>query len=95
MDHFFKVKSLEVVMVLADDFSPVGVESISVSDAFSRVLAKDLVAEKDMPGFKRATMDGYAVTAQSTFGASESSPAWLDIEGTVLMGEVPDTIVLE
>ncbi len=95
MDHFFKVKSLEEVMVLADDFSPVGVETISVSDAFSRVLAKDLVAQKDMPGFKRATMDGYAVTAQSTFGASESSPAWLDIAGTVLMGEVPDTIVLE
>jgi len=95
MDHFFKVKSLEEVMALADDFSPVGVETISVSDAFSRVLAKDLVAQKDMPGFKRATMDGYAVKAQSTFGASESSPAWLDIAGTVLMGEVPDTVFLE
>jgi molybdopterin molybdotransferase len=43
-----------------------------------------------MPGFRRATMDGYAVAAKSTFGASESSPAWLEIAGTIAMGEVPD-----
>jgi molybdopterin molybdotransferase len=89
MNHFFKVKTLEEVMSLTNEFSCVESEIISVSDAFSRVLAKDLFAKKDMPGFRRATMDGYAVAANSTFGASESSPAWLDIAGTVLMGEVP------
>ena len=95
MDHFFKVKTLEEVMALTGEFSPVGVETISVSDAFSRVLSKDLVAQKEMPGFKRATMDGYAVAAQSTFGASESHPALLDIAGIVLMGEVPDNMDLK
>lgn len=95
MNHFFKVKTLDEVMSLATKFPAVEPEIISVSDAFSRVLAKDLFAKKDMPGFRRATMDGYAVAAQSTFGASESSPAWLDIAGTILMGEVPDSITLE
>lgn len=90
MNHFFKVKSLEEVMSLTEGFFPVESESIPVSDAFSRVLAQDIIAPKDMPGFRRATMDGYAVAASSTFGASESSPAWLDIAGTVLMGHIPD-----
>ena len=89
MSYFFKVKSLEEVMALTGDFSPVKTEKIPVSKAFSRVLAQDLIAKKDMPGFKRSTMDGYAVAASSTFGASESSPAWLDIAGTIRMGDVP------
>ncbi len=90
MNHFFKVKSLEEVMALTGKFSPVESEKIPVSESFSRVLARDIVAQKDMPGFKRATMDGYAVVASSTFGASESGPAWLDIAGTILMGDIPD-----
>jgi len=95
VDHFFKVKTLEEVMKLTDKFSAVESEIISVSDSFSRVLARDLFAGKDMPGFRRSTMDGYALAAQSTFGASESNPAWLDIAGTILMGEIPDNIDLE
>ncbi|MCK4767348.1 MAG: molybdopterin molybdotransferase MoeA [Desulfobacula sp.] len=93
MSYFFKVKSLEEVMALTGEFSPVESEKIPVSDAFSRVLARDLVAKQDMPGFKRATMDGYAVVASSTFGVSEFSPAWLDIAGTILMGDIPDFIL--
>jgi molybdopterin molybdotransferase len=90
MNHFFKVKSLEEVMALTGKFSPVGSETIPVCDAFSRILARDLIAPKDMPGFRRATMDGYAVVSSSTFGASESSPAWFDIVGTIRMGDIPD-----
>jgi len=93
MKHFFKVKSLEEVMALTGEFSPVEFETIPVSEAFSRVLAQDLVAQKNMPGFRRATMDGYAVVARSTFGASESNPAMLDIAGTILMGDIPDLIL--
>lgn len=89
MNHFFKVKSLEEVMTHVKDFSPVESETIPVFDAFSRILAGDLVAKKDLPGFRRATMDGYAVASGSTFGASESNPAWLDITGTVSMGDIP------
>jgi len=90
MSYFFKVKSLAEVMALTDQFLPVDSEKIPVSRAFSRILAQDLIALENMPGFRRATMDGYAVVASSTFGASESSPAWLDIAGTILMGDIPD-----
>ena len=87
---FFDVKPLEAVLSLTDQFSPMESETIAVENAFSRVLSCDIAASADMPGFRRATMDGYAVAAASTFGASESSPAWLNITGIVPMGGVPD-----
>ena len=93
MNHFFNVKTLEEVFCLVDQFPAVGTETIDVGDACSRILATDLVARRDMPGFRRATMDGYAVQAASTFGASESSPAWLELVGTILMGQIPDFVL--
>ncbi|WP_022665525.1 gephyrin-like molybdotransferase Glp [Desulfospira joergensenii] len=89
MNHFFKVKSLEEVLALREDFPCLGTERVDVARSCSRVLAEDLRAPRDMPGFRRATMDGYAVKASSTFGATESSPAWLKITGTILMGDEP------
>ena len=71
-------------------FRPTDSETVDISAAFSRILAEDVTAPGDMPGFRRATMDGFAVHASATFGASESTPAWLEIQGTILMGQVPD-----
>jgi molybdopterin molybdotransferase len=93
MNHFFNVKTLEEVFSLVPQFPALSMETIDVTDACSRILAVDLVAGRDMPGFRRATMDGYAVHAASTFGASESSPAWLELVGMVLMGEIPDFVL--
>jgi molybdopterin molybdotransferase len=93
MSHFFKVMSLQEVMGLVETFPRVGVQKVPITNACSRVLAKDIFAKKDMPGFRRSTMDGYAVAASSTYGASESSPAWLDIVGTILMGAVPNFLI--
>jgi molybdopterin molybdotransferase len=90
MNHFFNVKTLEEVFSLLEEFPVVARETIGVDKAFSRILATDLTAKTDMPGFRRSTMDGYAVAAVSSYGASESSPAWLELAGTVLMGDVPD-----
>jgi molybdopterin molybdotransferase len=90
MNHFFNVKTLEEVFALVDQFPSVGREIIAVGDACSRVLAADLTAQRDLPGFRRATMDGYAVQASSTYGASESSPAWLELAASIRMGQVPD-----
>jgi molybdopterin molybdotransferase len=90
MNHFFKVKTLDEVLALTQQFVPKDPETIAVDSAFSRILATDVTAPRDMPGFRRATMDGFAVNAAATFGASESTPAWLEIQGTVPMGRVPD-----
>ena len=90
MKNFFKVKSLDQVMDLIRLFPPVAAERISVEDSTDRILAEDILADADMPEFRRSTMDGYAVVSKSTFGASEGSPAWLDLSGTIPMGKVPD-----
>jgi molybdopterin molybdotransferase len=90
MSHFFKVKSLDEVLSLTREFDPADAQTVDTREAFSRILAEDVTAPRDMPGFRRATMDGFAVNASATFGASESTPAWLEIQGTVLMGQVPD-----
>ena len=89
MNHFFKVKSLTQVMALLPQFSAVGVERVPLFEAGSRVLAQDIHAHHDIPGFRRSTMDGYAVASGSTFGASEANPAWLTIVGSIAMGDVP------
>ncbi|MCG8686424.1 MAG: molybdopterin molybdotransferase MoeA [Desulfobacterales bacterium] len=90
MSHFFNVKTLDEVLAMASQFDPVGVEDIDTADAWSRVLAQDVTADADMPGFRRSCMDGYAVKAASTFGASESGPAWLNIKASIAMGDIPD-----
>ena len=90
MQDFFKVMDIDAVLALRSGFSTVGSEQINLSEALGRVLALDFKAPADIPGFDRATMDGYAVAAASTFGASEANPAYLTIVGAVGMGQEPD-----
>ena len=90
MNHFFKVKPLDQVFELVREFESLGTETLPLEETRARVLARDLKAREDMPGFRRATMDGYAVAASSTFGASESGPAWLEIAGAIAMGQIPE-----
>jgi molybdopterin molybdotransferase len=66
---------------------PVGTESIAAVRARHRVLAEDLLSAVDLPHFHRAAMDGYAVKAKDTFGASHSLPAYLKLAGVVEMGK--------
>ncbi|MCP3899939.1 MAG: molybdopterin molybdenumtransferase MoeA, partial [Desulfobacteraceae bacterium] len=89
MDHFFNVKTLDQVMENLSRFTCMESETISVLDATSRIISEDITAPLDMPGFRRATMDGYAVVSKSTYGATESNPSWLEIAGEVRMGEIP------
>src|SRR5215510_6295421 len=64
-------------------------ESIDVSSSLGRILAEDIIAPHPLPDFQRTTVDGYAVRAQDTFGASDSLPAYLTLIGEVPMGETP------
>ena len=89
MSHFFKVKSLDQVMVQAVHFSAMPLETVPLTRSSARILGEDVVAHQDLPGFRRSTMDGYAVHSGATFGASEANPAWLRVAGTIAMGETP------
>lgn len=90
---FFKVTSLEAVLELVRTFPCVGEEVLALDRSVGRVLAQDVLSGIDLPEFSRATMDGYAVQARSTFGASESMPALFTVVGSVKMGEVPTVSV--
>lgn len=66
---------------------PQDTERLWPGDAVGRVLAEDVVASIEVPSFTRSTVDGYAVRASDTFGASEGLPAILPIAGEVKMGK--------
>lgn len=89
MKEFFKVTDLAQVLAYASDFPRVGTEEILLEKAAGRVLAENIVSNVDLPDFVRATMDGYAVKASSTFGSTEGNPGYLSIKGAVAMGESP------
>jgi putative molybdopterin biosynthesis protein len=73
---------------------PLGAETVSLAQALGRVLARAVVAEVDAPGFDRANVDGFAVRAADTAGASERAPKILALNGEVLTpGTTPQIAV--
>lgn len=67
----------------------VGVELLPTTEALGRVTAQAILSSEALPSFQRSTVDGYAVRAPDTFGASDSLPAYLEVVGEVTMGEAP------
>ncbi|MFP4632870.1 MAG: gephyrin-like molybdotransferase Glp [Halobacteriales archaeon] len=70
--------------------SPVDVETVDLEDSVGRVAAADVEAERAVPHYDRAAMDGYALRAEDTHGASETSPVRLDVverDGDLEAGE--------
>jgi len=63
-------------------------ETVGLIDADGRVAAADVIAAVDVPPFDRAAMDGYAVIADDTAGATRQSPASLSFAGRLYTGEV-------
>ena len=64
-----------------------------VEESLGCVVAEDVVCQIMIPQFRRSTVDGYAVIASNTQGASESIPVFLDMIEDVEIGEVPKKIV--
>src|SRR6478736_9020769 len=70
--------------------APLGTEVVPLTQALRRVLADDVVAEVDVPGFDRSNVDGFAVQAHDTFGAMEETPRSARTNAEVLApGVVP------
>lgn len=65
-------------------------ETVATATAAGRVSAAPVTAPFDLPSFPRSTVDGYAVRAADTYGASEGLPAYLALAGEVPMGGTPD-----
>lgn len=88
-DSFLRLMHLPAAVRLLLESLPGPVartEEVALADALGRVVAEDIYSPEDLPGFNRSSMDGYAVRAADTFGASEGLPAYLELSGEVLMG---------
>lgn len=63
---------------------PLGTEQVHLADSLGRILAEDVVSAIDVPGFDRASMDGFALRSQDTIGATEENPARLKLNPELL-----------
>ena len=88
----FKVRTpQEVIKELKDhlnlrDILKNNIEDTNIKDSLGKVLAEEIVSPCNLPGFIRSTMDGYALRAEDSFGASESLPSYLRLIGEIKMG---------
>jgi putative molybdopterin biosynthesis protein len=76
------------------DLSPLGAETVLLTQALTRVLAHDVVAPVDAPPFDRSNVDGFALRAADTVGASDSNPKLLALNAEVIAcGHAPELTV--
>ncbi len=90
MKPFFQLQTLEAVWERVRETGPLPAESVALAAAAGRTLLHDFRAPHDLPGFARSTVDGYAVRASDTFGATETQAAYLRLLGEVVMGRKAD-----
>ena len=62
-------------------------ETVKLSEAYGKCLAEDIYAKENIPDFRRATVDGYAVKASDTQGAGDSVPVFLSVVGEISIGK--------
>ena len=76
------------------NLAPLGIETVALSAARGRVLADDVIAAVDVPGFDRASVDGFAVNSADLAGCSAQSPIRLALNAEVLTPGVCPQITL-
>ena len=87
MTGFERRHTVEAALAWLDaQLPPPGIELVAMQRAAGRVLAAAVVSEVDVPGFDRSTMDGYAVNAESTEGATSYNRVPLVVLGDALPG---------
>ncbi|HAK87735.1 MAG TPA: molybdopterin molybdenumtransferase MoeA [Nitrospiraceae bacterium] len=65
-------------------------ERLKIEECYNRIISVDVVAPEDLPAFSRSTVDGYALNARDTFGAKDTSPAYITVRNEIMMGTSPD-----
>jgi molybdopterin molybdotransferase len=90
MKGFFKVQTPEQLYKKMDRFKPLSSEKVRIEESLHRVLSEDILSPINLPEFPRSTVDGFALKAKDTYGASEKDPSILRMVGEIPMGEVSD-----
>ena len=91
--EFFAVRTVGEALAGFRPARRTAVETVTLAQAHGRVPAEPVHAPHDLPGFARSTVDGYAVRAADTYGASEGLPSYLEVTGAVAMGRAPEGTV--
>ena len=91
MPEFLSLVSPEAALsLLFNHLDPVLRDEFTATEqALGKVTAENIISSQDLPEFRRSTVDGYAIMARDSHGASESLPAYLRLAGEVLMGNEP------
>ncbi len=77
------------------DLAPLAAETVALADALGRVLGADVAAPIDVPPFDRANVDGFALRAADTTGATDAAPRRLTLNAEVLAcGHAPELTVM-
>jgi putative molybdopterin biosynthesis protein len=96
-EQFLEVASAEEARARFEqhlDLSPLAAETVRLSDALGRVLAHDVVAAVDAPPFDRSNVDGFALRAADTVGASDANPKLFQLNAEVIAcGHAPELAV--
>ncbi len=88
---FFQVVSVNEFLELCQQFTPISsTHRQPLTSSLQKVVAKDVVANEDLPPFPRSSMDGYAVRSADTFGAGEMNPVYLYNKGTIHIDNLPE-----
>jgi putative molybdopterin biosynthesis protein len=80
----------EAKSIVLSRFPQTATEVVSLERARGRVLAEKIISPLDVPGFHRASMDGYAVRSEDTLASREDRPTAIRLAGSVPMGRLPD-----
>jgi molybdopterin molybdotransferase len=91
--EFFAVRTLDEALTGFQPSRRTGIEGIGLESALGRVPAEPVTAPHALPGFARATVDGFAVRAADTYGASEGLPSYLELAAEARMGRPPEVEV--
>ncbi len=83
----------EALEYVLKHFGPLEPEEVEILDALDRVLAEDVFSDMDIPPFDNSAMDGYAVQAVDTVGASPEAPVTLRVIGDLAAGYTTDLVV--
>jgi molybdopterin molybdotransferase len=90
LTEFLYVITADQFIHLLGNFARLSSEHVPLDGALHRILSEDVVALEDLPEGARSTVDGFAVRAQDTFGASDAIPAFLEVVAAVMMGSMPE-----
>lgn len=80
----------EAKKIIEDNFKyKLDSELVDIKSALGRIISKEIISSHNVPGFRRSSVDGYAVRAADIRGSSESIPSFLTLIGQVEMGKAP------